>query len=103
MDTTRLKESFNDRNGKISSKRVWAAIVVCNGLLLTWYEIVIKSLILFNVIDKTLIFSVDVSLILGILGVGAGLFASTFAEKQNTFHLDEGLDNLDNYDRTDNR
>ena len=100
MDTTRLKESFNDRNGKISSKRVWAAIVVCNGLLLTWYEIVIKSLILFNVIDKTLIFSVDVSLILGILGVGAGLFASTFAEKQNKFPLDEGLDN---YDRTDNR
>jgi len=84
MKLERLKASFNDRNGKVSSKRVWAAIVISDGLLIANVNIAMKVLIAFSVILPENSYEVETSLILGILGVGAGLFASTVVEKQNT-------------------
>ena len=78
-----LKSSFYDRNGKVSSKRLWAGITMANGLLITNVNVAMKVLIAFGIVCPENIYKIEVSLILGILGVGAGLFASSVAEKQN--------------------
>jgi len=78
-----LKASFNDRNGKLSSKRIWAAVTICNGLLIAWLLLVFKILIILDVFETDEVLEVETTLILGILGVGAGLFGATVAEREN--------------------
>ena len=87
-----LKTSFQDRNGKLSSKRIWAAVTICNGLLIAWLMLVSKILILLDVLKADEVLEVETTLILGILGVGAGLFGTTIGERENMRPRDESPD-----------
>lgn len=80
---TTLKTSFNDRNGKLSSKRIWAAVVICNGLLITQTFAFFKILKFIGYIETNNTLVIPTTLILGILGVGAGLFGTTIGEREN--------------------
>ncbi|MFT6835651.1 MAG: hypothetical protein ACJA0H_001691 [Francisellaceae bacterium] len=84
-----LRASFNDRNGKFSSKRLWGAVTLCNGLLIAWSSMVVKVLLTVGYIVSENEFIIDTTLILGIITAGAGLFVSTYAEPQNKMPIDK--------------
>jgi hypothetical protein len=85
-----LKETFKDRNGKLSSKRLWGAVTLCNGLLMAWSSLGVKVLILLGYIITEKAFIIDTTLIIGIVTAGAGLFVSTYAERQNSIVINQG-------------
>lgn len=79
----RLKklQSFNDVNGKPSGKRRWAAIIIINALLLTYFMVLVKILTALEVFKIDIPYEIETPLILGMFTTGAGLFASTVLEK----------------------
>ncbi len=74
---------FKDRNGKKSIKRVIGTVIVVNGLLMSWYSLVLKSLIIFKFVELDIMFEIDTTLIIGIITAGVGLLVGTVGEKQN--------------------
>lgn len=83
---------MRDRNGKPSSKRRWGSITMFNGLLMAWVCLIIYLLVTFGVIEPIQDFRLPTTLILGVLGVGAGFFVATNWEPENQVIIHQNRD-----------
>jgi hypothetical protein len=81
------KQTKLDVNGKESSKRKWAGIILRYAIVYTSVMGVAKLLIVFGILTPVMEFEVDTALILGLFTVGAGLFGVTTFERQNTLPI----------------
>ena len=76
-----MKETGQDINGKASSKRKWAAIILRYAIIYTSVVGTAKLLIVFGVLTPVMEYEVDTGLIIGLFTVGAGLFGVTTWER----------------------